>query len=393
MQQVLKTLSQLLETRRATLSTEDLADWSDDALTFLVEQKVLAPSRPATHVTCDACHDDHIEEVARIKAGRQTVFRIPCPEAGWVDVPEVRLRQWTLDPRRLVAVLAAAIEPGAPPDELVHGIAWHIGAVDIAGETYEIVFVRNGGPIGETVFAELGRSFPPARTVAVGIAPMPDNPAGIAASLPLASAFAVVAEGIEFQLDRVRSIVSAHSIVAGNVFQQRGEFWQLSFDGETKFLKDSVGLGYIGRLLLESNRDIPAVTLLAARAGIDPLVTTGSSGEVLDDHARDEYGRRYRDLQEDLHEARENKDLGRIEKLEGEMEQLTNELANATGLGGRSRQKSDIEKVRKAVREAISRDIGRIGKQHEALGIHLTASITTGLTCRYSPEHEIDWLT
>lgn len=167
----------------------------------------------------------------------------------------------------------------------------------------------------------------------------------------------------------------------------------MSFDGESKYLKDSVGLGYIARLLMEPYREVPAVTLLAARAGIDPLVTSGSSGELLDDQARDEYGRRYCELQEELHEAKENNDLGQIEKFEGEMEQLTNELASATGLGGRSRQKTDIEKVRKAVREAISRDIGRIGEQHEALGNHLTAFITTGLSCRYAPESEIDWLT
>jgi hypothetical protein len=44
---------------------------------------------------------------------------------------------------------------------------------------------------------------PLARTIVVGIAPLLDDPAGIAASLPLASAFAVVDDGIEFQLDRV----------------------------------------------------------------------------------------------------------------------------------------------------------------------------------------------
>jgi len=246
---------------------------------------------------------------------------------------------------------------------------------------------------GETLFAELGRRLPPARTIVVGIDLLPDGATGFAASLPVTSAFAVNDDQFEFQLDRVRSLISSQAIVAGNVFQRRGEFWQLSFVGETKFLKDSVGLGYIARLLIEPHRDIPAVTLLAARAGIDPLVTTGSSGEVLDDQARDEYGRRYRELGDELHEARENNDLGQIEKLEGEMEQLTNELASATGIGGRSRQKADIEKVRKSVSMAVSRDIERIGKEHESLGRHLTASVTSGLTFRYAPERDPGWLT
>lgn len=40
------------------------------------------------------------------------------------------------------------------------------------------------------------------------------------------------------------------------------------FDGTTVFLKDTVGMGYIARLLAEPDREIPAVTQLAACAGI-----------------------------------------------------------------------------------------------------------------------------
>jgi len=82
------------------------------------------PARPATHVTCDACHDDHVEEVVRAKDRKGVVtFRIPCPDAGWVEISDERLRQWTLDVRGLAAVLAAAIAPESTPDELVQGIA------------------------------------------------------------------------------------------------------------------------------------------------------------------------------------------------------------------------------------------------------------------------------
>ncbi len=152
-------------------------------------------------------------------------------------------------------------------------------------------------------------------------------------------------------------------------------------------------MGYIARLLREPKRDIPAITLLAARVGIDPLVASGSSGEILDDEAREKYAERYRVLLEDLAEARDNNDLGPIEKLENEMEALTNELASATSLGGRSRQKSDIEKVRQSVSMALSRDIERITKRHETLGRHLDAAINSGLTFRYGPQRETDWLT
>jgi len=75
------------------------------------------------------------------------------------------------------------------------------------------------------------------------------------------------------------------------------------------------------------------------------------------------------------------------------MEPLTNQLASATGLGGRSRAKFDAERVRKSVSMAVSRDIKKIAKRHEALGRHLDTAIDSGLTFRYAPDREIDWLT
>lgn len=389
----LKALSELLEARRPTLTSDDLASMPGDLRGLLLDSGLLAAARPATHVTCDACYDDHVEEVVSVKDAKGVRFQIPCPEAGWVEVPEHRLRQWTLDDRKVVAALAAAISPGSQADELLMGVAWRIGSVSLANEIYEIVFLRRDEGAADSVVTELSQRIPPARTIVIESNPRPESATAFAASLPLPSAFDFTDSRLSFHEDRVRALVSAQGTVAGNVFRRRGEYWELSFDGHLINLKDSVGLGYIARLLMEPNRDIPAVTLLAARAGIDPLVSSGSSGGVLDGQAREEYGRRYRELQEELCEARKNNDLGQIEKLEGEMEQLTSELASATGLGGRSRQKADIEKVRKSVREAINRDIGRIGKQHESLENHLTAFIITGQTCRYAPERDPGWLT
>ena len=72
-------------------------------------------------------------------------------------------------------------------------------------------------------------------------------------------------------------------------------------------------------------------------------------------------------------------------------EGLTNELASATGLGGRSRQKSDFEKVRKNVSMAVTRAIDSIRDEHLVLGRHLRNSISPGLTFRYDPERDPNW--
>jgi hypothetical protein len=387
-------LSQLLDAKSTTLTQEDLASLAPEDRQVLLSHRILAAGRPAMHVACNACHEDHVEEVVRVKDKNGMVFfRIPCPEAGWVDVPNERMKQWSLDVTRFVVLLAEAISEENQPDELLQGLAWKLGTIELKGDPYDVVFVRNREKGFEAVASEFDRRLSPTSTVIIWANSSIGECKNFAASLPMTTAFAIAENQFVFQLKSVQQHLSRQSTVAENVFQKRGDFWQLSFGGDTTFLKDSVGLGYIARLLIEPNREIPAVTLLAARAGIDPLVASGTSGEVLDDQARREYGNRYRELQGDLQEARDDNDDGRIAKLEVEMEQLTNELASAVGLGGRSREKSDIEKVRKSVSMAVSRDIERIGNGHAMLGRHLTASMHSGLTFRYAPETEIEWLT
>lgn len=394
MPQVFKTLSQLLDTKRPTLTADDLAAMPADVRCVLLDQEFLVPARPATHVTCDACYDDHVEEVVRVKDQKGIVFfRICCPEAGWVDVPEPRLRQWTVDLRRLVTVLSAAVGTDQSPDELIRESAWRLGTIGIAGESYDVVFVHTGGPAHEPALDELTRKHPPARTIVIASRDLPETNNGFAAMLPFATAFLFTGGRVSFQLARVRSILSVDSPGAASVFRRHCGKWIVSFEGKTIYPKSSVGLIYIARLLDEPYRDIPAVMLHADRAGINPLISAGSSGEVLTDETREIYRRRRQDLLEDLEEAKENNDFGRAEKLQVEIEFLNRELAGAAGLGGRPREKSNIERIRKSVSGAVSRAIDAIAADHKLLGRHLTVSIKSGLTFRYDPERNPNWLT
>ena len=186
--------------------------------------------------------------------------------------------------------------------------------------------------------------------------------------LPLPTAFLFTAGQVEFQLARVRSILSVNSPGAASVFRRQGSKWVVSFEGETIYPKSSVGMIYIARLLAEPYRDIPAVMLHASRSGINPQISRGSSGEVLTNETRKIYRRRREDLLEDIEEAKKNNDFGRAEKLQEEIEFLNRELASAAGLGGRSRQKSDIERIRKSVSTGVSRAIEAIEADHETLG-------------------------
>ena len=178
-----------------------------------------------------------------------------------------------------------------------------------------------------------------------------------------------------------------------NVFRRLGQIWVVKHKAEMILMQDARGMTYLARLLTDPGRTVPAASLLAAVAGIDPRITTGTAGQLLDDQAMDTYKRRYTELQEDLDEAETKNDLGRIAQLQAEMEAFELEIARATGLGGTKREKTDAERVRKNVSMAVSRAIDSIRDEHAGLGRHLQNSISPGLTFRYDPEDKVGWLT
>jgi hypothetical protein len=145
-----------------------------------------------------------------------------------------------------------------------------------------------------------------------------------------------------------------------HVFQRMGQIWVLKYEGKMVLMEDARGMIYLARLLVDPGRVVPAAALLASVAGIDPRIATGSSGRLLDDEAFASYRTQYRELQEDIEEARLMNDHGRIAKLESDQEAFEIEIAKATGLGGKKREKTDADRVRRNVSMAVTRAIDSI---------------------------------
>lgn len=101
-----------------------------------------------------------------------------------------------------------------------------------------------------------------------------------------------------------------------NVFRRLGQTWVIKYEGQMILLHSPGGLSYLARLLLDPGRTFPATFLLAAEAGIDPRITTGSSGRVLPDETLAKYRNEYTELTEELEEAKKRRDLGRIALLQ-----------------------------------------------------------------------------
>jgi TolB-like protein/tetratricopeptide (TPR) repeat protein len=172
----------------------------------------------------------------------------------------------------------------------------------------------------------------------------------------------------------------------GNAFVCEGELWSLDYEGKGAQLVGLKGFFDLARLLAE-----PGVSIHCLELSGVPL-TQDNAHDVLDEEARRDYRRRIEELLAELEVAQAHNDPARSEPLQRELEAITDELARATGLGGRPRALgSQTERARSAVTWRIRSAIKKIRAAHPRLGQHLAHSVRTGAFCVYEPEVPTTW--
>jgi tetratricopeptide (TPR) repeat protein len=190
--------------------------------------------------------------------------------------------------------------------------------------------------------------------------------------------------------DRLGSTRAAPAV--GGVFRRAGGSWTLGYGGTTVTVKDAKGLRDLATLLRVPGRPVHAGDLLAGAGDAGRAALRLGADEVLDDRARRELRARLAELGEEIDQAERWADLERAARATAERDALVQELAAATGLGGRGRLLGDqSERARKAVTARIRDAIARIERAHPALGAHLRASVTTGTWCAYTPAGPATW--
>jgi hypothetical protein len=171
-----------------------------------------------------------------------------------------------------------------------------------------------------------------------------------------------------------------------------GGLWLIGPEGAAVPLRALRGFGYLRELLRRPGQPVAALDLAGAGAG---AAVESGLGDLLDAQALKAYRQRLCDLEQELTEAEDWSDIGRLDSLRAERDALLHELARATGLGGRARTAgSSQERARVAVQKAISAATGRIATIDGPLGRHLQTRIHTGLNCSYEPDPAdgLDWV-
>ena len=199
---------------------------------------------------------------------------------------------------------------------------------------------------------------------------------------------------------------------AENSFTNKGDYWEICYDGQCKSIKNSLGIRYIKYLIQNKGKEVHVTELFyhenplpegatdTALSALPPqqlkaeglyVSNLGGTGPLMDEQGKKEYQLRIKELNEQIEEADELGDTHKVEELKDEKDKIVKQLAADFGLGGKPRSSNDFyEQIRKNVTNCINREKTKLKKSFPELETHLMF-INTGWECSYSPKPDTNW--
>ncbi|MBZ0180073.1 MAG: tetratricopeptide repeat protein [Melioribacteraceae bacterium] len=171
-----------------------------------------------------------------------------------------------------------------------------------------------------------------------------------------------------------------------NIFKMTDNFWLMSFDNLSVQLPEVKGFFDIAKLIKNPEQEIHCSELMGNVSSKDGGI------EAIDEKAKRKYYAKITELQEELNIAEEMNDVGRVELINSELNQILDHLSQSTGLKGRARKLADpSDRARAAVTLRIKSAIQKIENVHPSLAKHFQNNIKTGTFCIYTPESPVKW--
>jgi len=197
-----------------------------------------------------------------------------------------------------------------------------------------------------------------------------------------------------------------------NSFRFAGDYWLITYGGQTQPLKNTIGIRYIAYLIQNQGKEVHVSDLYYAINPPDAnaINTThssmtaeqlggmglsisdlGDAGDVLAPEGKRRIEQGIRQLQHQIDETIEFGDIEKQEMLEKKQDELVEYIQSVTGKGGRSRKAASnhtrrVDAVSKAIRTAIK----KIHDLHPRLGNHLQC-IHLGTHYIYKPDPHTNW--
>jgi hypothetical protein len=183
------------------------------------------------------------------------------------------------------------------------------------------------------------------------------------------------------------------------VLSRDGSWWVASCGGTSARLRSTKGLAYVAELVTVPGAERHALDLVDRLEGVGVTGEVdrralGDAGELLDTRARTAYRHRIEELRAAADEALAVGDLEAAEAAQAEVDLLVVALAQAFGLGGRSRvAASAAERARLNVTRAIRAALTRLTEALPGPGAALDRGIRTGTYCSYAPApDDVRWI-
>jgi hypothetical protein len=184
------------------------------------------------------------------------------------------------------------------------------------------------------------------------------------------------------------------------VLSRSGAWWVATHAGVTVRLQDTKGLRYLAALVSCPGVEQHSLDLVDRVEGLGPADgparrALGDAGEVLDARARIAYRHRIEQLRAEADEALAAGLLDAAEAHEAELDQLVAQLAEAFGIGGRSRRAaSAAERARLNVTRALRAALTKLADALPGAGDVLARRVRTGLFCAYEPAEgdDVRWI-
>jgi hypothetical protein len=176
------------------------------------------------------------------------------------------------------------------------------------------------------------------------------------------------------------------------VLRRRGDGWLFRFAGhELVWLKPMIGYCYICELLRFPGKRFTLSELLIVVHGSRAMLPLGDGAELLDGQARVAYKQRLSELDEEIEAMRANNDLGALEGLQAEREQVQSEIKKAWFRKRSKRGNSDLNRVRNSVSNAIRRAYQGIQAYEPDGAQHLSSTTSLGFNVIYNPAERLPW--
>jgi tetratricopeptide (TPR) repeat protein len=173
--------------------------------------------------------------------------------------------------------------------------------------------------------------------------------------------------------------------------------WEVDCGDIRARLNDTKGLRYLAELLRSPGVERHALDLVDRVEDVAPDQPgldrrhLGDAGELVDGRARTAYRHRIEALRAEIEDALERGAEEQAEALQGELDQLVAQLAQAFGLGGRSRRASSApERARLNVTRALRAATAKLREAVPEAGTVLDQRLRTGLYCAYEPHEDDD---